>query len=140
MGRASITLLAIVAVSAALGACAKKAEAPGGTGVCYHMGQDAEGGGVRFNVVARDQPQIEFCAARLEEMRLRFLRLGGSKTEMVGAYQGQFIFIDRAGVKFGKSLDGPRFFALARTGDGRLAIPGAIQRQIDGRPVAVAPN
>ena len=104
------------------------------------MGQDAEGGGVRFNVVARDQPQIEFCAARLEEMRLKFLRLGGSKTEMVGAYQGQFIFIDRAGVKFGKSLDGPRFFALARTGDGRLAIPGAIQRQIDGRPVAVAPN
>ena len=50
MSRASMTLLAIVAASAALGACAKKAEAPGGTGVCYHMGQDAEGGGVRFNV------------------------------------------------------------------------------------------
>ena len=140
MSRASITLLAIVAASAALGACAKKAEAPGGTGVCYHMGQDAEGGGVRFNVVARDQPQIEFCAARLEEMRLRFLSLGGTNRDMIGAYQGQFIFIDRGGVKFGKTLTGQRFFALTRTGDGRLAIPGAIQREIDGRPVAVAPN
>jgi hypothetical protein len=139
VSRASISLLAAIAAAAGLAACANTAEAPGGAGVCYHMGQDAEGA-ARFNVVARDQPQIEFCAARLEEMRLHFLRIGGNKTEMIGAYQGQFIFIDRAGVKFGKSLNGPRFFALARTGDGRLAIPGAIQREIDGRPVAVAPN
>ena len=71
--------------------------------------------------------------------RLRFLRLGGTHRDMIGAYQGQFIFIDRGGVKFGKTLTGQRFFALTRTGDGRLAIPGAIQREIDGRPVAVAP-
>ena len=140
MMRASITLMTVAAAAAGLAACAQKTEAPVDKGVCYHMGEETADGASRFNVVARDQPQIEFCAARLEEMRLRFLRLGGSKTEMVGAYQGQFIFIDRGGVKFGKSLDGPRFFALARTGDGRLAIPGAIQRQIDGRPVAVAPN
>lgn len=126
--------------SAALAACdAAQLQAPSDKGVCYHVGElDSEA--PRFNVLARDQPQIEFCAARLEEMRLKFLSMGGSNNEMLGAYQGQFIFIDRTGVKFGKSLDGPRFFALARTGDGRLAIPGAIQRQIDGRPVAVAPN
>jgi hypothetical protein len=73
-------------------------------------------------------------------MRLRFLMLGGSKSEITGAYQGQYIFIDRGGVKFGKSLTGARFFALTRTGDGRLAIPGAIQRGIDKQPIAVAPN
>lgn len=132
--------LAIVLGSAALAACgAPQLKAPTDKGVCYHVGELASDA-PRFNVVARDQPQIEFCAARLEEMRLKFLSLGGSNNEMVGAYQGQFIFIDRTGVKFSKSLDGARFFALARTGDGRLAIPGAIQRRIDGRPVAVASN
>ena len=71
-------------------------------------------------------------------MRLRFLRMGGSNQEIAGAYQGRFIFIDREGVKIGKSLTGSRFFSMARTGDGRLAIPGAIQRDETGRPVAVA--
>jgi hypothetical protein len=55
----------------------------------------------------------------------------------MGSYQGKFIFIDATGVKVGDSLTGGRYFFLARTGDGRLAIPGAIQRDIDGRPVGV---
>jgi hypothetical protein len=136
----AIAAVAITAIG--LSACSQKATlAPRDEGVCYHVVPGEGGkGAVRFNVVARDQPQIEFCAARLEEMRLRFLRLGGSNSDMVGAYQGQFIFINREGVQFGKTLTGQRFFALTRTGDGRLAIPGAIQRQIDGRPIAVAPN
>lgn len=114
---------------------------PRDEGVCYHVVPAEDGKSApQMNVVARDQPQIEFCAARLEEMRLRFLRLGGNNRDMIGAYQGQFIFIDRGGVAFGKTLTGQRFFALTRTGDGRLAIPGAIQREIDGRPVAVAPK
>lgn len=83
-----------------------------------------------FNVLARDQAQVEMCAARLEEMRLRFNRMGGSRREVTGAFQGQFIFVDGRGVSFSRSLDGPRFFALARTGDGRLAVPGAIERDI----------
>lgn len=114
--------------------------APTDEGVCYHVTFPNNAGKPQFNVLHRDQPQIEFCAARLEEMRLRFLRMGGSNRDLIGAYQGQYIFIDRGGVKFGRTLTGPRFFALARTGDGRLAIPGAIQRDIDNRPVAVAPN
>jgi hypothetical protein len=61
-------------------------------------------------------------------MRVRFLRMGGSQREVVGSYQGQFIFIDRAGVWQSRSLNGNRFFALARTGDGRLAVPAAIER------------
>lgn len=123
-------------------ACAQKGvEAPTETGVCYHVVLAEDGKSApQINVLARDQPQIEFCAARLEEMRLRFLRLGGNTRDMIGAYQGKFIFIDRGGVKFGKTLTGQRFFALARTGEGRLAIPGAIQREIDGRPVAIAQN
>ena len=32
-------------------------------------------------------------------MRLRFLSMGGNNRDMIGAYQGQFIFIDRGGVE-----------------------------------------
>ena len=134
-----VGLLAAVS-TLGLSACEKPVEAPMDAGICYHLGDDAtQKNGIRFNVVARDQPQIEFCAARLEELRIKFLRMGGSNNDLIGAYQGQFIFIDRQGVKMSKSLTGPRFFALTRTGDGRLAIPGAIQREIDGRPIAIAP-
>lgn len=101
--------------------------APDDRGICYHVVQ--EGDEVRFNVLAEEQESIEFCAARLEEMRLNFLRMGGSTREITGAFQGQFIFIERSGVYFGQTLEGGRFFALARTGDGRLAIPGVIQRE-----------
>jgi hypothetical protein len=137
MKRLALTTSVLIALGAA--ACADGPTAPYDPGVCYHVALPDEGRGEpRFNVVATDQPQIEFCAARLEALRLRFLGLGGSNREITGAYQGQFIFIDRAGVSFGKTLTGARFVALARTGDGRLAIPAAIQRDIDGRPVAVA--
>lgn len=112
-----------------LAACAEQVEAPFDPGVCYSVTRPD--GEPQFNVVARDQPQIEFCAARLEEMRVRFLRLGGSTREVIGSFQGQFIFVDARGVSFSRTLDGARFFALARTGDGRLAVPGAIQRDID---------
>jgi hypothetical protein len=122
------SLIAVLALLA-LGACAEQVRAPRDPGVCYAVNRPD--GEVQFNVVARDQPQIEFCAARLEEMRIRFLRLGGSTREVTGAFQGQFIFVDARGVSFSRSLEGGRFFALARTGDGRLAVPGAIQRDID---------
>ncbi len=122
----------------ALGACQQPVKAPSDEGVCFVVEMGDEGDAPRFNALARDQPQIEFCAARLEEMRLRFLRLGGTRREVTGAYQGQFIFIDGAGAWISRSLDGSRFVLLARTGDGRLAMPGAIRRAADGTPIAVA--
>ncbi len=119
-------LLSAALMGLTLAACSTSTEAPFDRGVCYHVVEEGEE--VRFNVLAEDVESIEFCAARLEEMRLNFLRLGGSVLDIKGAYQGQFIFIERAGVYFGQTLEGGRFFALARTGDGRLAIPGVIQR------------
>jgi hypothetical protein len=138
MKRTSILLVAGVGLLA-LGACQNTTKAPFDTGVCYAMEPGKNGAAPTFNVVARDQPQIEFCAARLEEMRLRFLGFGSARREIIGAYQGQFIFIDRAGVSFGRTLEGSRFMALARTGDGRLAIPGAIQQEVDGPRAPPAP-
>ena len=135
-----LTITALGAGALALAACEKTTEAPFDQGVCYAVEVKAEGEAPQFNKVADNQPQIEFCAARLEEMRMRFLRMGGNRREITGSYQGQFIFIDRAGVWIGQTLEGSRFILLARTGDGRLAIPSAIQRAIDGTPVSVSAN
>lgn len=120
-------LIASTVLIAPLGGCAEQVRAPREAGVCYALEQPD--GKPVFNILARDQTQIEMCAARLEEMRLRFRGLGSTRQEVTGAYQGQFIFVDRRGVSFGRTLEGSRFFALARTGDGRLAVPGAIERE-----------
>lgn len=138
MKLAAITVIGVGAL--ALAACEKTIEAPFDRGVCYAVEVGAEGEAPQFNKVADDQPQIEFCAARLEEVRLRFLRMGSNRQEIIGSYQGQFIFIDRGGVWLSQTLNGGRFNAMARTGDGRLAMPGAIQRAIDGTPIAVSAN
>ena len=127
--RAVLPVLILSALAAT--GCAEKLRAPYDKGVCYALGTP-EGGEPQFNVVARDQPAIEYCAARLEEMRARFLGMGGNNRELIGSYQGRFIFVDGRGVSYGKSLDGIRFFALARTGDGRLAVPQAIERETNG--------
>ena len=128
--RRLVPVLILLGAAAASG-CADEVKAPYDAGVCYAV-STPEGGEPTFNVVARDQTQIEFCAARLEEMRVRFLRLGGNTRDVIGSYQGRFIFVDGRGVSYGPKLDGVRFFALARTGDGRLAVPQAIERETNG--------
>jgi hypothetical protein len=117
----------ILAAAVALTACAKRTEPPGDTGVCYHVvaGKD---GKLKYNklVVA---PNLETCAANLEAMRIKFLTMGGSSQEILGAYQANFLFLQREGVFSSTTLEGPRYLALVRTGDGRLAIPGAMPQQ-----------
>ena len=112
----------------ALGGCQDPGpKAPWDKGVCWHMVRQ-EDGQVRFNKLAVDQPSLEYCAARLEMMRLSFASLGKVQNEVVGAYQGRFIFVERRGIYSGKKLDGARFLTLQRTSDGRLAIPGAFRQ------------
>jgi hypothetical protein len=121
MKRAAI----ILALTATLAACAKRTEAPTDKGVCWVVTQPDKTKPVKFSVLARDQAQLEFCAARLEEMRIRFLRMGGGRKKVVGAYQGRFLWVDSGGVSLSEYLEGPRFVALRRSRDGRLANPGA---------------
>lgn len=66
------------------------------------------------------------CWAQLEAMRLHFLGLGGSQTDLTGAYQSKFIFLERDGIFTADSLNGASYLALIRTGDGRLAPPGSV--------------
>ena len=105
--------------------CSDSRRPPGDAGVCYHAVQE-KGGAIRYNVVVRGMPNLENCAARLEALREKFLRLGGSHETLTGAYQASYLFLDRSGVSASKTLDGIRYVALVRTGDGRLAAPGAM--------------
>ena len=111
-----------------LAACTKQLQAPTDRGVCWALAQ-LPNGTTRFNKLAENQPDLEHCAAQLEMMRLRFRALGSTQTQLTGAYQGQFIFIAPEGVFTAQSYDGYRFPFLVRTGDGRLAMPGAMPSQ-----------
>jgi hypothetical protein len=116
-------LLAALVVSA----CEKKIEAPYDKGVCWHM-VPLTGGQVKFNKLSVNRPNLESCAASLEGMRERFLSLGGNQTDVIGAYQGSFLFLGRSGVFTATTLTGARWPALVRTQDGRLAPPSAVQQ------------
>ena len=120
-------LILALAAAAALSGCQKRTEPPGTVGVCYHV-VPQKGGGLKYNKLV-NTPDLEHCAANLEAMRLKFLSLGGSTQEILGAYQANFIFVQRTGIFTSNTLEGPRYLALVRTGDGRLAIPGAMPQQ-----------
>jgi hypothetical protein len=112
-----------------LASCSPSLEAPRDPGVCWHLATD-NAGKPKFNPLAHNQPDLEHCAAQLEMMRLNFRSLGLSQDRLTGAYQGQFLFIQPGGVFTAQSYDGYHYPFMVRTGDGRLAVPGAMpQRQ-----------
>jgi hypothetical protein len=119
-----LAVLPVAALALVLANCSQAPEAPADTGVCWHVVFDKEGA-PKFNRLASGVKNLESCAAALEGMRIRFARMGGAE-EVVGAYQGQYLFLERIGVRTSTSLTGGRYVALVRTGDGRLAIPGAM--------------
>jgi len=120
MTRPSFVLIAVAALG--LAACKPQLQPPGDVGVCYHVALDSSGT-YRFNIVAKGEPDMEHCAAALEGMRLRFLSIGGSSTEIVGAYQGNFLFLQDEGVFTSDSFDGARYPFLVHSGN-QLVPPG----------------
>ncbi|MBJ7409268.1 MAG: hypothetical protein JHD15_02745 [Phenylobacterium sp.] len=117
-------LLVLAVAALALTACAKKTTPPGDAGICYHVVPQKDGS-LKYNKLVQ-AASLEQCAANLEAMRIKFLTLGGNQQEIYGAYQANFLFLVKEGVMTSTSLEGPRYVALVRTGDGRLAIPGAM--------------
>jgi hypothetical protein len=105
----------LLAAASMLAACHPAVEPPGAAGVCYHLAALQEGQ-PKFNVVAQNVPDMEHCAAQLEAMRIRFLSLGGNITDIVGAYQGNFLFLGPDGVFTSDSYEGPRYPFLVHSG------------------------
>ncbi len=124
-----------------LAACEKLVEPPYDVGVCWHAIPMSDGT-IKFNKLADNVPNMETCAATLEGMRLRFARmsLATASREMMGAYQGNFLFIDGRGVAVAADMKKARYIALVRTGDGRLAIPGAVRREMQAAADARTAN
>jgi len=120
----AVLAAALLALGGTLAACAERTEPPGDPGICYHVVPQKDGKLKYFKLV--NAASLEVCAANLEAMRLKFLRMGGSTQDIYGAYQSNFLFLQQEGVLTSTSLEGPRYVALVRTGDGRLAIPGAM--------------
>jgi len=122
-------LLVLGIGAAALAACEQTPAAPTDRGVCYSV-TVRQDNTVKFNRLADNQPSLEECIARLEEMRVRFLRMGGSRRAVTGAFQGKYIFVDPAGVATSDSLTGGRYFAFSRAPDGTLALPNIVNRDL----------
>jgi hypothetical protein len=120
-------LVPALAGAALLQGCENQVEATSDRGVCWHMVTVA--GKPKFNVLARGQADLEHCAAELEKMRISFQSLGVPQGDITGAYQGQFLFINRYGVFTAQDLTGYQYPFMVRTGDGRLAMPGAMPQQ-----------
>lgn len=117
-------LATAVAAAVSLSACTPRTEPPGDAQVCYNV-VPQKGGKLRYFKLV-NTTSLESCAANLEAMRVKFLRMGGTQQEIYGAYQANFLFLQAEGVLTSTSLEGPRYVVLVRTGDGRLAIPGAM--------------
>ena len=94
-----------------LASCQKQLEAPTERGVCWHI-VTSDKGKPKFNRLATGQPDLEHCAAELEKMRLNFRALGANQ--------------DAEGVFTAQNVTDHRYVLMVRTGDGRLAVPGAM--------------
>jgi hypothetical protein len=125
MRRPILIAASIAAAGLALTACEKQIKAPFEKGVCFHVATNKDKT-LRFNPVERNVESMEQCAATLEGMRIRFVRMGSPNRNLTGSYQGSFIFLEKEGIYLGQTYDGARFMSLVRTGDGRLAVPGAM--------------
>ena len=123
-----LILSALALSTLVLGGCAQRTRPPGDPLVCYQV-QPQHDGSLKYNRLPSKQLDPGHCAGALEAMRVKFLMMGGSQRDIVGAYQGNFIFLQREGIFTAPSLEEHRYLALVRTGDGRLAIPGAMPRQ-----------
>lgn len=121
-------LIFALSALAMLASCDTSPKPPGDLGVCYHYTQP-KGQKPRFNVVARNVPTLEACAADLEAMRLHFIMMGGNQTNITGAYQTKFLFFETEGIFAADSLNGASYLALIRTGDGHLVPPGSAPQQ-----------
>ena len=117
--------IALALVAAALAGCAPQITAPEDAGVCWHMVEGkAKGEKPTYHKVAEAVPNLESCALDLEAMRTRFLRLGGGHTNIEGAFQGMFLYVERGGVYSSTTLGGATYLALPRAPDGGLVVQG----------------
>jgi len=129
-------VLGVVAILAGAGAAGwiiwdqnqPRVEAPTEPQVCFRM--DRVGGQARFTVIDKPIENLESCAAQLEGIHME------TGANLIGAFQGRFIFVDRNAIQSAQSLDGARwriFWGAQREALGKK-IRAARERQLLGLP------
>ena len=82
-------------------ACSSQATAPSGAGLCWRMIETADQQ-PRFEILARDVPNLESCAVQIEGARM----MEGRST--TGAYNGHFIFATEEQITSAVTMKGTR--------------------------------
>jgi hypothetical protein len=117
-------------VATTLSGCAEKVKAPRDLGTCYFIGHTSKDE-YKFNVVSKNEPDLEHCAARLYNVRMDLLRTGTAGTFTAGSYQGNFLFLDNHEIRYAQRYEGPAYPLLVKAPDGRLVAPGSVMREED---------
>ncbi len=101
MIRTSTAALALALLT--LAACDSAPSAPTNLGYCWRLTAD-KADKTDFVPVSTVDKNLETCAAHLEATAMR-----ENRSDLTGAYQGQFIFITPAMVQSGLHLNGVRY-------------------------------
>ena len=125
-------LLLGVILLAGMAACSSQPAAPSGAGLCWRMFEvtDQE---PRFEILARDVPNLESCAVQLEGARM----MEGRPT--TGAYNGHFIFATEEQITSAVTMNGTRVRIFQA--EDRQEIQDGLRRLIEeqreeGRPAS----
>ena len=125
-------LLMGVILLAGMAGCSSQPAAPSGAGLCWRMFEvtDQE---PRFEILARDVPNLESCAVQLEGARM----MEGRPT--TGAYNGHFIFATEEQIPSAVTMNGTRVRIFQA--EDRQEIQDGLRRLIEeqreeGRPAS----
>ena len=125
-------LLMGVIFLAGVAACSSQPAAPSGADLCWRMFEvtDQE---PRFEILARDVPNLESCAVQLEGARM----MEGRPT--TGAYNGHFIFATEEQITSAVTMNGTRVRIFQA--EDRQEIQDGLRRLIEeqreeGRPAS----
>jgi hypothetical protein len=94
-----------VAALLALTGCSPAADAPDQVGICWmQAGPVPAEAKPRFVLLSRGDANLETCA-----MHLELTRISKHRSNIFGAFQGQYVFVDREAIASSESLTGQRF-------------------------------
>jgi len=95
----------VAAALLALAGCSPAADAPDQVGICWmQSGPAPTGAKPRFVLLSRGDANLETCA-----MHLELTRISKHRPNIFGAFQGQYVFVDREAIASSESLTGQRF-------------------------------
>ena len=125
-------LLMGVILLAGMAACSSQPAAPSGAGLCWRMFEVADQA-PRFEILARDVPNLESCAVQQDGARM----MEGRPT--TGAYHGHFIFATEEQITSAVTMNGTRVRIFQA--EDRQEIQDGLRRLIEeqreeGRPAS----